>query len=781
MNLSTKTLQTLEYDKVIGLLVHEAQSAPGKARCGALLPSTSLREVADWQAETSDAVAYILEFAPLPLGGIDEIGASVRLAASGATLEPRDLLKIAAFLRAVARLKSLIPEAERRAPTRLVYERLVNLIPLSTLSSAIEKAILSDDELADNASPLLFSIRRQIIAAQADIKARLDALIRKGGEALQEAIVTMRGDRYVVPVKATHKRAVQGIVHDTSSSGQTVFIEPMAVVEKNNEIRTLRGQERDEIWRILSELSAMVGDDEVALVTDAEILTLLDMQMAKGKLALKMKAMPCQLNDQGRLRLNKARHPLIPAKDVVPIDFSLGGEIKTVVITGPNTGGKTVSLKTCGLLSLMAMAGLMIPAGEFSEVPVWPNVLADIGEEQSIEQSLSTFSAHMRHIVDIERQAKAGTLVLLDELGAGTDPAEGAALAVAILDALLKRGCLTIATTHYKELKGYALNSAGVVNASCEFDLATLRPTYHLLFGVPGVSQAFAISKRLGLSEQIIADATALISDEGARFEEMVESIRQSHLAAERMKAEVDQLREQQKKETERLLAERRKAEREARDIVEAARNEAFTLYEQAKDDIESTLARLQASGDADHKTASQVRGQLNQGQQKASKRRASEHRATETIEIGMHMTAPVMGVDGIVEAIDNKGVVTLNCGALTLKIKRQDLVPFEAPPKATETRRPKKTAGASKAMTIQSEIKLLGMTVEEALAAVDHYLDDATLAGLKTLRIVHGKGTGALRSAVRQYLDGNRRVASHRLGGEGEGEDGVTIVTMKG
>ncbi|HHT44074.1 MAG TPA: endonuclease MutS2 [Fastidiosipila sp.] len=782
MSIAKKTLKTLEFDKVIELLVTEAQSGPGKAACADLTPSTEITEVRAALAETDDAVSYVLEFAPLPLGGINPIGGAVRMAAGGAVLEPKDLLQIASFLRAVKRLKSLIPESERRQPTRLVFERLVTLVPLSDLLSAIEKAIVSEDEISDHASPLLFSIRRRIVAAQDEIKTRLEQLIRKGGDALQEAIVTLRGDRYVVPVKASHKRAVQGIVHDTSSSGQTVFIEPMGVVEKNNEIRELRGQERDEIYRILSELSAVAGSQEHALILNAEMLKVLDFSMAKAKLALKMKAMPPVLNTNGRLKLKSARHPLIDPKVVVPIDFALGGDIKTVVITGPNTGGKTVSLKTCGLLSLMAMAGLLIPAAEHCDVPVWPNVLADIGEEQSIEQSLSTFSAHMRHIVDIERDAEEGALVLLDELGAGTDPSEGAALAVSILDTLLRRGTLTIATTHYKELKGYALNTDGVVNASCEFDLNTLRPTYHLLFGVPGVSQAFAISKRLGLPDRIIEDAAALISDEGARFEEMVGAIRQSHLEAKRMEEEIENLKKEAKAAEATLRAERKKAEREAKALLAEAREKASELYESAREDVESTLAELKgkASG-IDHKAASDIRGRLNVGQQQLGTRQLKGIGDDLEIKVGMRMTAPAMGTDGIVEEIDAKGIVTLNCGQLTLKIKKEDLIPYveQKPARKTKPQRSKTTA-TSKSQTIQSEIKLIGKTVVEAIAALDHYVDDATLSGLNVLRIVHGKGTGALRAAVAEYLDGDRRIKSYRLGGEGEGGDGVTIATLK-
>jgi len=779
MTIPIKTLTTLEFDKVLSLLEAEAQSSPGKARCRELTPETGMAAVLAALAETRDATSYILEYAPLPLGGINPIGRAVRLASGGGVLEAKDLLRIASFLRTVARLKSLLPEAERRQPTRLVYERLHALVPLTGLQKAIEQAIVSEDEIADQASPALFSIRRKIVHLQQDIKNRLDQIIRSGGDALQEAIVTLRGDRYVVPVKATHRRSVQGIVHDTSASGQTVFIEPMAVVERNNEIRELRGEERDEILRILTELSAETGAHEAALSQNAALMIELDFSMAKGKLALKMKAMPPELNDKGTLRLKAARHPLLDPKTVVPIDFSLGDGISTVVITGPNTGGKTVSLKTCGLLSLMAMAGLMIPAAEHSQVPIWQNVLADIGEEQSIEQSLSTFSAHMRHIVEIEQQAEQGALVLLDELGAGTDPSEGAALAVAILDALRQRGCLTIATTHYKELKGYALNTDGVVNASCEFDLNTLRPTYHLLFGVPGVSQAFAISQRLGLPDRIIADAAALISDEGARFEEMVGAIRQSHLEAKRMEAEVLRLKDEARRTQDRLALAEKKARTEADALIEAAREKANQLYESAKDEVESTLEALaRQKGGLDHKAASDLRGRLNVGRKHTSGKHAARETAG-TVAVGMHMTAPAFGADGIVDKIDNKGIVTLNCGQLILKVKESDLIPYE--PVQEKPRARAKPSVPSKALTIQSEIKLLGKTVEEALTALDQYMDDATIGGLAVLRVVHGKGTGALRSAVSQYLDGDRRVKAYRLGGEGEGGDGVTVVTLKG
>jgi DNA mismatch repair protein MutS2 len=506
----------LEYDKILSELMDLAHSEPGAELCAALQPSPDLATVQRRQAETADAVRLILEKGVLPLGGVSEIRPAVQRARSGAVLAIRELLHLNAFLAAVDRVRAAIPEDG--PGERIVYGLMAQLRPDRSLKNRLNTCIAGEDELYDQASSELASLRRRIRQAQSEVKERLQRLVRSQARALQEPLVTLRGDRYVVPVRSEYRSSIPGLVHDTSASGSTLFIEPLPVVELNNHIRELMGLEREEIERILVELSGMVAQSADLLIADANILAELDFIMAKGRLSLKEDAMMPQVNDSGRIRLQAARHPLIPRDRVVPIHFELGIRFNTLVITGPNTGGKTVALKTCGLFCLMAMAGLQIPAQDGSEVSVFDQVLADIGDEQSIEQDLSTFSAHMRNIIQITRQARPRTLVLLDELGSGTDPSEGAALAIAILDFLRSHDCRTVATTHYKELKGYALNTAGVENACCEFDSETLRPTYRLLIGVPGVSNAFAISLRLGLDEAIIAEARALLSEEGQRF-----------------------------------------------------------------------------------------------------------------------------------------------------------------------------------------------------------------------------------------------------------------------
>ncbi len=795
-----KTLKILEFDKIIDLLTERAMTAPGRERCAALLPETELNKVEAAQAETDDMVHLLLEKSDLPLGGISDIKPSVRRASADAVLSTGELMKIGAFLRSVQRVKSTLPEGYGKGENseyRLVYERILLLSPLAGLETRIDECIAGEEEIRDRATAELYNIRRQIRRAQEDVRKELDRIIRSRPAALQDAVVTLRGDRYVVPVKAEHRNQVPGLVHDTSASGSTVFVEPMAVVELNNKIRMLMSEEAKEIEQILQELSTKVANQSEILITNAGILTELDFAQAKARLALSMKAMPPLLNDQGRIILKAARHPLIDPSEVVPIDFELGTTFKTLVITGPNTGGKTVTLKTCGLLTLMAMAGLQIPAQDQSEISTFRHVLADIGDEQSIEQSLSTFSSHLKQIIEITAIAGPGSLVLLDELGAGTDPSEGAALAISILEDLRSKGALTVATTHYKELKGYALNTPEVENACCEFDTETLRPTYRLMIGVPGVSNAFAISQRLGLDPAIINRAQDLISDEGVQFEELVASIEKSHQEAQRMREEIDALQAESKAVREKLAAEEIKLEDKRLHILDQAKAEAAELYTQAEEEVERLLADLKEKSDQDagHRIVSDARGQIRQAQEhikgQSQKDRLVRHAgqpiSAEDIKPGQEYDAPALGLSGTVEGYpDNKGNVVLRSGQM------QVTVPVTAltwPQKKSETKKRKSPATGKKENVAQitgsrryqmgTELMLLGKLVEDALLELDNFLDDAVLAGLTTVRIVHGKGTGALRSAVGEYLSRDQRVESFRLGVQGEGGDGVTIAEL--
>jgi DNA mismatch repair protein MutS2 len=586
--MDTRSLTILEYDKIIAELSGLAHSAPGLDLCAALQPSPDLVTVLGRQAETDDAVKLILEKGLPPLGGISEIRPSVHRSRGGSVLAIHELMRIAAFLHAVDRVRAILPE--NGPGERIVYRKIALLQPNRPLKTRLDECIAGEEELHDNASSQLASLRRRIRQAQVDVKESLQRIVRSQAKALQEQLVTLRGDRYVVPVKAEHRGSIPGLVHDTSASGSTLFIEPLPVVELNNKIRELMGLEREEIERILIELSGRVAEAADLLTVDAHLLAEIDFLMAKARLALKHQAMSPQVNDEGRIVLKAARHPLIPKDRVVPIYFEIGRTFETLVITGPNTGGKTVALKTCGLFCLMAMAGLQIPAREGSEVSVFEQVLADIGDEQSIEQDLSTFSSHMRNIIQITQQARPQTLVLVDELGSGTDPSEGAALAIAILDHLRRSCCRTVATTHYKELKGYAINTDGVENACCEFDSETLRPTYKLLIGVPGVSNAFAISSRLGLSDTIIGQARLLLSDEGLRFEELVSAIEKSRVEADRLRDEVVQLHEKAQRDREQLERDRLAFQDKSKAIVQQAREEARELYAEAQQELDDLL-----------------------------------------------------------------------------------------------------------------------------------------------------------------------------------------------
>lgn len=787
--ISDKTKTTLEFPAIIEALRGFSQTAPGRMRAMALAPFSDFQSAQKALNETDDAVQRLLQYGDLPLMGINDIRPFVRRAAAGAILDLAEFLRIASFLRAVERVLDAVEGDGHAREALLIHEMAGRLTPLPGFRRRLEQSIRDEEDLYDEASPELASIRRRLRDAQASVRRALDKVLVTHKEALQEGIITMRSGRYVVPVRSDRRAAVRGIVHDSSSTGSTLFIEPMAVVELNNKIRELELLERREIEKILQELSGIVENQADALIDDTEILAELDHRMAKAKLALDQEASRPLLNEQGVILLKKARHPLIARDRVVPIDFELGKTFNTLVITGPNTGGKTVSLKTCGLLTLMAMSGLFIPASDGSSISFFKQIEVDIGDEQSIFQNLSTFSSHMKEIIRITNTAGPGMLVLLDELGAGTDPSEGAALAIAILDHLKSSGCHTVATTHYRELKGYAMNEPGVENACCEFDTKTLQPTYKLLIGVPGVSNAFVISGRLGLSPEIIDRARSLISEEGQRFEELVSAIEESHREAREIEEKIARLEDEAVEANERLAMTREKLEKEHDKVLESAREEAALLLEAAREEIDQLLLRTKGQS-VDHRVASEARGRLSQISKKYQMRKKTPDipegpLTAETLVLGKKYRSRSLSIDGVVRALpDAKGQVVLEAGSFRVTVPLSDLTLVRASGKKKADKKTSATQASSLrsdiVMRAGAELMLLGKRADEALNLLDQFIDDALLAGLSPVRIVHGKGTGALRKATHESLSRDRRVETFRLGGEGEGGDGVTVVTLK-
>lgn len=789
-----RSLKVLEYDKVLAKLAGLAQTAAGRRLAEELRPLERRSAMEAALDETEDMLQYLYREGDLALSAAEEINDILRYCEAGAVPSLPGFLRVARNLRLVAQLKEKLPE-DAEPETSILYDRLIALQSVPELAKRIDESIQNEEELFDRASPELYRLRRQIVKEQDDIKQQLQAILKKQGASLQDQLVTLRSDRYVVPVKAEQRSSVPGIVHDSSGSGQTVFIEPLAVVERNNKIRELKVAEAAEIERILRALAAQVAEHAEDLRANAELLAALDFCQAKARLARELRATRPVLNEEKRIQLFKARHPLIPKNQVVPIDFELGLSFDTLVITGPNTGGKTVSLKTCALLSLMAMSGLAIPAAEKSEIAIYREVLADIGDEQSIEQSLSTFSAHIRQIVDICAKADADTLVLLDELGAGTDPSEGAALAIAILDALRQQGANVVATTHYQELKAYALNTPGVSNACCEFDTASLRPTYRLLIGVPGVSNALAISTRLGLPQPIIDAAKALISDEGARFEDLVQAIKQSHDKAMSMEAHLTELEQELEKQKRLLEREREKLKEEKERLLNEAEERAQVILDDAQAEVELILEEIQTKlqqhdPEAARKTALNMRNELQKSRrerrekqrQKEMQKAVAKPLAAGQIEIGAFYKAPALGIQGeAIAAPDAKGQVLLRQGALQVRVPVKALQRVEKAPEAPSKHRSKDTEKVRRdvKLSIKSELQLLGLTVDEALLELDRYIDDAVLAGLDSVRIVHGKGTGALRKAVQDALRKDKRVRSFEQAAFGQGDAGVTIAKL--
>ena len=786
-----KSLQTLELPAVLALLAAQAVSETARAQAMALRPSGDRAVVATRLGETSAAASMMVVKGSPSFSGVKDVRAALQRADLGGALNTRELLDIAGVLQAARCVRSY-GTGERQDKTSIDY--LFSALQANRfLEEKIFTSITGEDEIADSASSELASIRRLIRAASARVHDALQKIISSPSyaKALQEPIITMRSERYVVPVKAEHKGAVPGLVHDVSASGATLFIEPMAAVKANNELRELRAREKTEIERILAELSAECAAHREDISSDFDVLVRLDLIFAKAKLAYQLDAIAPELTDK-QLQLRRARHPLLPKDTAVPIDVSLGGEFDTLVITGPNTGGKTVTLKTIGLLAAMTQCGLHIPCADGSTMPVFDEIMADIGDEQSIEQSLSTFSAHMTNIVRILKDCNDRSLLLFDELGAGTDPAEGAALAIAIIERGRKCGALIAATTHYTELKVYATTQPGVMNASCEFDVDSLRPTYHLLIGIPGKSNAFAISKRLGLPQEIINDARSRVSTESASMEATIEKLEQVRQLMERDRAEAArQLRaaEDARRKSERLQAELsvrlekadEKARRDAERIIGDARRTADEVMR------ELDALRKMEKTDADHHRANDARAALRRKLNVAEDAAAAAHPQTQEkkvsarqVRVGDTVQLRKMGdIKATVTAISADRTLSLRAGIMNVTAKEQDVYLLE-----NEKPEAQKFAAAHAAslrnVAAESEIDLRGMDTMEAVAATERFLDNAVMAKLEKVTIIHGKGTGALRAAVQQSLRKNKAVKSYRLGRYGEGESGVTVVELK-
>ena len=796
----TKHLKTLELDKILAMVAEKCACDDARELAASIEPEPHLQLAQALLNQTRDAHMLLARFGGPAFGGLVNINNALKRGQAGGILSLREFLLIAQVLRV---LRGVAAWREGNAGVECCLDALFGGISANKyLEEAIGNVVLSEDRVADHASPALADIRRKIRVQESNVRARLESMTRSSAYAkfLQESLVTMRGGRFVVPVKAEHRGEIPGLVHDASASGATVFVEPMAVVEANNEIKVLQGKEREEIERILEELSVLAGSFYEPIAAAFECAVELNVIFAKAHLAYDMRASVPELNNQGEIQLRKARHPLISKDKIVPIDITLGVDFDALIVTGPNTGGKTVSLKTLGLLSLMAMCGLMLPAAERSRVSVFNQVLADIGDEQSIEQSLSTFSSHMTNIISILDTADGHSLALIDELGAGTDPVEGAALAMAIIEALRRKGAKLAATTHYAELKAYALQTPGVENGSCEFDVQTLRPTYRLLIGVPGRSNAFAISERLGMPIEIVGRARDLVSTEGTRFEDVIGQLERKQNLADQAKEETEQLRlkaENALREAERIKEESIQKQEKiledaravGRQISEKTRREAYALL--------GELERLKKEKDSEKDVqalARRARAAMKKGldalddaaRDEINIEDDEEYVLPRELQIGDTVRLADMKIEATVLALpDAKGQVKVQAGAMVMHVALGNLR-LRGPGQATGgnaqlTRRRKPGGDPIQPNTAaETRLDLRGQTVEECLMELDRFVDQALRTGIHEFTIVHGKGTGALRAAVQKYLKSSKFVKTYRLGVYGEGETGVTVVELK-
>lgn len=803
--MNEKVLKVLEYDKIIEMLVAQAGSDPGRKLCKDLLPMTDKDEISKAQTHTADAIARIFQKGSTSFGSNTDVSGYARALKIGASLDAAALLKIASMLENVARIKNYGRRDKEEAPSDSLTDMFDGLEPLTPIAREIRRCIISEDEIASDASPALAHVRRSIALTGDRIHDKLNSMVNGSMHSyLQDNLITMRDDRYCLPVRAEFKSQVSGIVHDQSSSGSTLFIEPQAIVELNNKLREFMLEEKKEIEKILADLSAQTGEYVEALIDNAKLMTQLDFIFAKASLALSMNATTPVMKEDHSINIRKGRHPLIDKNKVVPIDVYCGGDFNMLIITGPNTGGKTVTLKTVGLLTLMGQSGLAIPAGDRSELSIFDEVYADIGDEQSIEQSLSTFSSHMTNEVKILNEANENSLCLFDELGAGTDPTEGAALAISILNDLHQRGITTMATTHYAELKVYALSTEGVKNASCEFDVSTLRPTYRLLIGVPGKSNAFAISSKLGLPDRIIEAAKTQIGSDDKRFEDLLADLEKNRILAEkertlaeRYRLELSELKKTYEKKADKLDTTRE-------EILRRANEEARDILADAKKVADETIKNFRKAGkDAGIQELDRERSKLNKHisdkNEKLSIKGTDKdggHKILKEsqIRLGDSVKIVSMGLKGTVSSMPDKaGNMFVQCGIIRTKTNIRDIVlvaddeekkinkKFKMDASTFENNRSKgKKLDLSKGRDIRHEVNLIGMNSDDAIHEMEQYLDQAYMSHLPSVRVVHGKGAGILRQAVQQRLRQIPYVKSFKLGEYGEGDSGVTVVTFK-
>ncbi len=794
--MNPKALKTLEYNKIIDKLTEFAGSALAKEMCRNLQPSTDLYEIQALQKETSDALSRIYQKGAVSFRGVRDIRGSIKRLEIGAIIGINELLSICSLLDVCSKVKAY-SRNDRDPDFEDSLEAMFQALqPLTPVSSEIRRCIASEEELNDDASPALFKIRRSMRQINDKVHAQLQTMVNGSARTyLQDAVVTMRNGRYCIPVKAEHRGQIPGMIHDQSSTGSTLFVEPMAVIKLNNDLRELELKEEKEIEMILATLSARCGEETKALRDDLDLLTKLDFIFARAQLSRSMNGTQPDFNEEGRILIKKGRHPLLDKKKVVPIDIQLGKDFELLIITGPNTGGKTVSLKTVGLFTLMGQAGLHIPAFDHSELSVFHEVFADIGDEQSIEQSLSTFSAHMTNTVSILKEADDRSLVLFDELGAGTDPTEGAALAIAILSNLHRRGSRVMATTHYSELKVFALSTPGVENGCCEFDVETLRPTYRLLIGVPGKSNAFAISQKLGLSQDIIEEAKTHLTKQDEDFEDLLADLEQKRVTIEQERDQINSYKEEIRELKQRLESKQEKLDLSRDKILREANEQARNILQEAKDYADTTIRNFQKYGKAAGVSAKDMekeRGKLREKMSTVDKKLSAKNAApkkshkqltAKDLHIGDSIKVLSLNLKGTVSTLpDAKGNLFVQMGILRSQVNIRDLEKLDDTV-ITGGNFSKTGSGKikmSKSASVSTEINLLGKTVDEAIMELDKYLDDAYIAHLPSVRIVHGKGTGALRKGVHNYLRRQKHVKSYRLGEFGEGDAGVTIVEFK-
>ncbi|MFR1663355.1 MAG: endonuclease MutS2 [Blautia caecimuris] len=792
--MNQKALSSLEYPKIIERLTEKASSPMGKELCRKLQPSTDINRIRLMQTQTKDALTRLFQKGSVSFGSVKDIRGSLKRLEIGSSLGIMEILSVCALLENTSRVKAYSRGDRSDLPSDSLDSMFEQLAPLTPLSSEIRRCILSEDEISDDASPALRQVRRNMKVTNDRIHTQLSGLVNGNARTyLQDSVITMRNGRYCIPVKAEYKGQVPGMIHDQSSTGSTLFIEPMAVVKLNNDMRELELQEQKEIEIILAGLSEQIAEEREAIALNLELMVQLDFIFARAGLAMDMNGSEPVFNEEGRVLLKKARHPLIPKKKVVPIDIRLGDDFDLLIITGPNTGGKTVSLKTVGLLTLMGQAGLHIPALDRSELALFHEIYADIGDEQSIEQSLSTFSSHMTNIVSFLEKADSRSLVLFDELGAGTDPTEGAALAISILSYLHDKGIRTMATTHYSELKVYALSTPGVENACCEFSVETLRPTYRLLIGIPGKSNAFAISSKLGLSDQIIERAKEQISEQDESFEDVLSSLEENRVTIENERLEIARYKEEIKTLKAQLESRQEKLDAQRDRILRQANEEAHKVLEEAKEYADQTMKLFHKfqKNNVDTSAVERERQELRKRMNKAEKnmsdrqetKKPKKQLTAKDIRPGDSVKVLSMNLKGTVGSRpDSKGFLFVQMGIIRSKVHLSDLELVDEPVITTPSLQ-KTGAGKirmSKSASVSTEINLLGRTVDEAIAELDKYLDDAYIAHLKSVRIVHGKGTGALRKGIHDYLRRQKHVSSFRLGEFGEGDAGVTIVDFK-